>query len=82
MAKAGKSGNASLADEIQRRLASALSTINLAMRRAWIRYIAAEHHCYPPEDGRTWIEVSSACAHPACYVCPECQQHFLPRDQT
>jgi len=42
------------------------------------RYIAAEHICTPPGDGRMWVPVSANAAEQACanYQCPECGQAF------
>jgi hypothetical protein len=78
MADTFKTFRITFAADIALRLESALKGIALKLRQGWQTFVVAKHRCYPPEDG-IWIEVSSSDAHPDCYVCPECDQHFRLR---
>jgi len=56
---------------------SLLAWFKANLSRLCAYYIVAEHHCSPPEDGRSWSAISSkqelSCHH---YICPECGQQF------
>lgn len=82
MAKTVRTIGAAPAGEMGWHWGSALSGIALGFRRLWSAYIVAEHQCYPPADGRNWVPVpSAAAAEHGGYVCPECEQHFVPHGE-
>lgn len=57
---------------------SSLGTFKALLKSIVTKYVAAEHSCAPPGDGRTWVAVSAHAAEQgrAGYQCPECGQHF------
>jgi hypothetical protein len=69
--------SAARAGNVAGQLRSALQRLASAL---WSR-VAAEHRCYPPDDGRDWIKVPTSPESAGRYICPECEQHFLPREQ-
>lgn len=43
------------------------------------KFVADEHRCAPPEDGRVWRQIAESCAgqtRNSVYICPECGAHF------
>jgi hypothetical protein len=58
----------------------ALGRAETVTREGFNTYITAEHQCYPPQDGRDWTPVPSSNTSAETYICPECEQHFAPRD--
>jgi hypothetical protein len=62
-----------IASDIPGRFRSAFTRIIHAL---WQR-VAAEHRCYPPDDGHEWVAAPTAADTAGRYVCPECEQHFV-----
>ena len=42
-------------------------------------FVAQEHRCAPPEDGRVWRQIAESCSgrtRSSVYICPECGAHL------